>query len=350
MPSPVPYDVAFTILLAGIAVIPAKNLAIIARMLIVAFVPFALGLSIYFLAFDKRTWNESPNDGTIEDSERYRRAMTRSSAIYMIANVLLLVSSRVFGLSYSSKLYNFISLFVVSIFAYIYDRCVSTDDGLDLLKKSPVRAIFDAYLSLCSPSFMRYLFVMTCDVALTVLISYYLGGLIPSSCTLASTLFRKSIIPVVVFTIVGGPLRFQWAYPTVSEAGRVPYLTAYMIAFAILAIVTYASGKVEPSSTAGILILMLLIAMILQFGGLSNAPHEPHLDYDGKTMPTWILFILATIILISVLVITYRIFVDYLRPFVNTTNDANQKAIAEAKTKKMEGLKNRRTAGKRYVL
>lgn len=312
----IPYNVAFTLLLIAIAVLSPAKLACLARFMVLLFVPFALGMSFYYLAFNRDTWTVSPDDGSISDTERYRRATVRSSAFYMVSNIVLFAGAKLLGISYSNVTYNYVSLFVTSMMVYVYDRCVSTDDGLALLKQNPGRAVLDAYLSFCSPSFMRYLFVMVCEIALIILIAYYIGPLIPAECRLISTLFRKSLVPVFVFAIVAGPLRFAWAYPTVSEAGRVPYLTAYMITFTILALVTYASGHVTPMSAAGVLILMAIVAMILQTGGFSNASRQPQIDDDATAMPMWAMAILSTIIVLATLVIAYRIFVGYLTPYL----------------------------------
>lgn len=316
--SVIPYEITFAVVIALVALLPGPALARVSRILIVLYVPFALALSIYYLS-QKDTWHESHEDEGVPDTTRYLRAMRRSSAVYAVLNIVLLVGAKMLGVPYSSVAYNYVSLFVTSMIVYIYDRCVSTDDGLGHLKHDPAMTILDSYLSFCSPSFMRYLIVLAAEISLMIIIAYYIGALIPSHCWVASTLFRKSIVPVVVFAIVGGPLRFAWAYPTVSEAGRIPYLLAYAIAFVILAMVTYASGSIRPSAAAGVLILMAVIAVILQLGGFSNAPHIPDVYNDANVMPRWAMAFLATLILISTLMIGYRIFVNYLKPFVLST-------------------------------
>lgn len=312
----IPYDVAFVFLLLLVALFSGPKLALASRVLIILYAPFALGLSIYYLGFNRSTWHVSRDDGSVTDATRYSRAARRSSAVYLLMNMILLVGAKIFGASYSSLTYNYISLFVTMLIAYVYDRAVSTDDGLEHLKHSPARTILNAYLTFCSPSFMRYVMVIACEIALSVMISYFFGRLIPDHAWVAGTLFRKSIVPVVVFAVVTGPLRFAWAYPTVSEAGRIPYLLAYTIVFTLLAIITYASGTVRPSSIAGVLIMMAVIAVILQTGGLSNAPHEPDVYNEANIMPLWLMLIFSTLIVISVLVIAYRIFSDYLQPFI----------------------------------
>lgn len=340
--SVIPYDLTFAVFLALVAVLSGTKLAAVARLLIVLYLPFALALSIYYLGFRTDTWTPAPDDGSVPDTTRYSRATRRSSAVYVVLNVVLFLGAKAFGVSLSNVVYNYISLFVTMMITYVYDRCVSTDDGLMHFQQSPWRTILNSYLSFCSPSFMRYLIVIACDTALTILIAYYIGDLIPSQCWLASTLFRKSVVPVVVFSIVGGPLRFAWAYPTVSAAGRVPYLTAYMIAFTLFAVVTFASGKVEASSVAGVLILMAIIAVILQLGGLSNAPLEPDVYFDATVMPLWIMLILSTLIVVCTLVIVYRIFVGYLQPFVLNTNNKT----VEANAKISASISRKQTGGK----
>jgi hypothetical protein len=317
--SVIPYEVAFVGLLLLVAVLRGDKLARVSRFLIILYAPFALALSIYYLAGKRDTWRPFPNNVIVPDVTRYSYAMRRSSAIYLLMNMVLLVGAKVLGISYSNVTYNYISLFVTMMIAYLYDRCISTNDGLEHFRQNPGRTIVDSYLSFCSPSFIRFVIVMACEVALTIIISYFFGKLIPDECWLASTLFRKSIVPVVVYSIVGGPLRFAWAYPTVSEAGRVPYLVVYTITFTIFAMLTYASGKVEPSTAAGILILISVIAVILQLGSLSNAPHEPDVVDDANIMPRWLMGILSTIIVICTLVIAYRIFINYLKPYVLNT-------------------------------
>lgn len=313
--SAIPYDIAFAVLLALVAVLSGTRLAAVARIFIVAFIPFSLAMSIYYLVRDPNTWRVAPN-GTLTDAQRYSCAARRSSAVYIIMNIILLAGAKIFKLSYSSVSYNYASLFVTAMIAYLYDRCISTDDGLMHFRQQPGRTILDSYLSFCSPSFMRYLIVLACEIPLMVVAAYYLGALIPPQCKLASTLFRKSIIPIVIFSIVGSPLRFAWAYPTIAKPERVPYLSAYIIAFTVLAIITYASGRVDASSAAGVLVLVGLIAMILQTGGLSNAPADPDVFDDADVMPLWVMLILSTVILLSTLVIAYRIFKCYLQPYL----------------------------------
>ncbi len=313
--SPIPYYVAFVILLLLVAVLRGPKLAGAARILIVLYAVLALGLSIYYLS-RKETWQACPNDGSVPDSTRYQKATCRSSAIYIIMNFLLLGAAKVLGISYSGVTYNYLSLFVTMMIAYVYDRAIATDDGLRQLKLAWARTLLDAYLVFCSPAFMRYIMVIVCEITLTIMISYYFGVLIPTEYWLAGTLFRKSVVPVVVYTVVTGPLRFAWAYPTVSEAGRIPYLLAYTIVFTLLAVITYASGSVRPSSVAGVLIMMALVAVVLQAGGLSNAPRDPDLDVEATIMPLWIMLILSTIIVISIMVIAHRVFISCLQPFI----------------------------------
>lgn len=320
-----PYVVIFALFLAIIALFGrSPALKCLARLGILLYVPLSIGLSLYYLIFSHSTWEVSPADGSVTDAERYRRATIRSSAFYIVTNIVLFAGAKVLGISFSSVGYNYVSLFVTSMIVYMYDRCISTDDGLEEFKANPGRAILDSYLSFCSPSFMRYLFVVVCEIALILVTAYYIGSLISPECKLVSTLFRKSLVPVFVFAIVAGPLRFAWAYPTVSEAGRVQYLTAYMITFTILAVITYAAGRVTPMSTAGILVVMSVIAMILQTGGFSNAVSpQPLIQQDATIMPMWAMVILATVIVISTLVISYRIFQGYLARYIVMTPTAS---------------------------
>lgn len=321
--SVIPYEIVFAILIAMIAVFSKETLGALARVLIVLFVIYGIVAAVYYLAIKRDTWQVAPNDGSVSDRVRYSHATRRSSAAYIALNIILLAGAKILGVSYNSVWYNYIALFVTTMITYIYDRAVSTDDGLMHLKEQPALTLFDAFLSICSPSFMRYIIVLSCEISLTILIAYNFGKLIPSSCTISSTLFRKSIAPIVVYTIIGGPMRFAWAYPTVTSATRISYLTVYIICFLTLAFLIYASGQITPPTvTVGVIILMALIAMLLQSGGLSTAPTNPDLFTDvNNGMPWWLTMIFAIVILASILVIAYKIFVDYLQPFILVTND-----------------------------
>jgi hypothetical protein len=333
----IPYEVVFALLMALVAFLPGQKLAAVSRLLILIFIIFASIASIYYLSLRKDTWQTSSlEDTTVSDTTRYVRAARRSSAIYIALNVILFIGAKILGLSYNGVWYNYISLLVTTMITYVYDRAISTDDGLSHFKVQPLRTIWYAYLSICSPSFMRYLIAICCELSLMILVAYYIGQLIPAECKLISTIFRKSIAPIVIYTIVGGPLRFMWAYPTVTEAFRISYLTAYIICFTVLSMILYASGKIEPSTAAGVLVLMGLIAMILQSGGLSNARHTPDVFNDATVMPEWIMAILATLILISVLVISYKIFVDFLRPYILVTTNPEGENKARRKAEESQ--------------
>lgn len=323
-----PYDIVFAVLLAVVAVCSSSKLAVVARLLILIFPVVAIGFSIYYL-IRRDTWN---TDELATDQDRYRRAMSRSTTIYLLMTVILFVVTRAIKGSQDTAWYNFVSLFVTTLIAYIYDRCVSTDEGLALLKQDPGRAILDSFLSLASPSFMRFILVLVTEVSLSLLIARNIGNLIPSQCSLTRMLFNKIIVPILVFSIVTGPLRFDWAYPNVSDGFRVQYLTAYIIVFAILALIVGLSGGMSHQfgmeSAGGLLILIILIATILQTGGYSNAPHEPHVETDATALPLWVMSILAPVILISVIIIGWKLFSRWVWPLYMSNNaDSNEKHV-----------------------
>lgn len=325
--NPTVYECIFTVMVVAIAILCGPKLAWVARMLILIYLPVALGLAIYYLGFKRTTWQAG--DATTPDAERYSRAVKRSSAVYLAINLVIFAAARVFGISYNNVWYNYISLFVTTMITYVYDRAVATDDGLSHLVAQPGKTVLNAYLSICSPSFMRYLIVLGTEIPLMVIIAYYIGQLIPSYCWVANSVFRKSIVPVVVFSIVGGPMRFAWAYPTVTEGARIPYLLSYLMCFLILGTAAYFGGNLSPTSAVGVLIFLALVAFILQLGSFSNAQHISDVFTDATIMPQWAMALCATLILLSVLAIAYRFFADFLQPYLLLTCEGTQKALAE---------------------
>lgn len=326
------YEVMFTLVMIVAALLPSKWSSCLIKFAIILYPVYATILVCYYL-IKPSTWNtSSPTD---PDINRYSLAVTRSTGFFYAAALIILVASKIFGLSFSSIFYNYISLFVVMMLAYVYDRCVSTDDGLKLMKQNPLKCLLYGFLSFTSPAFMRFFMIIVIEISVVLMLNYFLGPLIPPQCKITNMMLRKLVIPTIVYSIITGPLRFLWAYPNVSEIHHVPYLTSYLIVFIVMA---FAIILTSPSSPLiGLIILMIIIVILLQLSGSSNSTAVPSLESDATTLPIWAGCITSILIVLSTSVLAWRIFSGYLYKYFSITSgkktNGNNTKVKQIRTK-----------------
>ncbi len=291
------YDVIFAVFLSLAAFVTPKYLGMILQYLILLFPLFSLGIAIY-LSFLSQTWSTDPLSS---DADKYQRAVRRSSVFFLFLSVLNLVFPLIRQFikkeSFTRSLgYKYVTLYVVMIAAYVFDRAVSLDEGLQITLNDPWRGIKLAFDSICSPSFMRFFFVLVIEIMLVIILDLVILPMIPVQNKLVKHTLGSLIIPFLVFTIVTGPLRFRWAYPNVSYVERISYISAYTICFLLVGLISYVCR-------GGLFLLLTLIVLagLLQFGGYSNTTPDYSLVKEvGFDDPS--AFVLAFITLVAVLV------------------------------------------------
>jgi|SRR6185437_6561379 len=286
------YDIIFLLFISIVAFLPMKMTGYIAMLLILLF-PFLAVILYSMLGYlSSTTWSTDP---TVTEDVKYLRAIRRSSTFFITLSIISIIIPLFKRNIKSSATYKYISLYVIMILSYIFDRAIATDEGFNITISDPLRGITLAYDSLCSPSFMRFFFVLTIEIVLTVILSYFIVPLVPERFWFVRYLLGGLIIPFVIFSVVTGPLRFKWAYPNVKYSERISYISTYIICFTLVGLISYLT-----KSNLFLLCVLMFLAALLQFGGMSNAPADYSI-IDEAVFPTYIGIPIATLTLIAAL-------------------------------------------------
>lgn len=313
------YDIIFVVTLACIAFLPWVVLTLLAKFLIYLFPLFIVGTAIYYLGFRPETWQ---TDVSHHDQIRYSRAARRSSCFFAIALVVVFLFSRLFKVDRTGIFYKYFSIFVVTVLAYIFDRSIALDDGLEVTKQHPVRGITDGFMSLYSPSFMRFLFIIPIEIILSLGLVYLILPVIPDHYKVIRYIIGGFIIPFAIFSVVTGQLRFRWAYPNVHYENRLTNIPVYIICFSLLATLAFAT-----KSKLLLLITLIIIACILQYGGFSNTEADYTLKQELVfSTPTGI--ILAIITLAAVLMFGWMQFKYTISKYIPVGNYSYKDCIS----------------------